>query len=351
MAVTKQTYTISANPTWTAAQAADMFRDAFIDAGYMTAWRDSFLQSPVEHRVLQVVHDNTKAYGSSFYVFSFRAGFPFGVSLMTGWNDAANLGAGTQFLDFHVQPADMNISNAGWGATPISSWGPSTSSDLFLDRYTSQDDAKQSWFVLRQGTNLSSPFSILHPSTVLHSWLDLNRGIVNGYITANALTSAGSGMLSFRQQENIRRSLILGTALRGDTTTGASSGTRFHQINYNTYAYQGLGAISNNTLSNYGEFDGTLQGGGITLPVGLNSANPAFATNYVPICSDLPWSLWTPTRLADDFGVYMHYVSNAIAYGNRFIINAGTNEWEVIAFANNATLNDGASATFLARVV
>lgn len=40
MAVTKQTYTLTSG--WTAAGVRDMFRSAFIDAGLMTNWHDSF---------------------------------------------------------------------------------------------------------------------------------------------------------------------------------------------------------------------------------------------------------------------------------------------------------------------
>ena len=51
MAVTVEDY--SATATWTASGLADIFRDAFIDAGLMTVWYDSFLNT-VENRVLEV---------------------------------------------------------------------------------------------------------------------------------------------------------------------------------------------------------------------------------------------------------------------------------------------------------
>ena len=40
MAVSKQAYTVSA--PWLNFQLADQFRQAFIDAGLMTDWHDSF---------------------------------------------------------------------------------------------------------------------------------------------------------------------------------------------------------------------------------------------------------------------------------------------------------------------
>ena len=43
MAVATEDYTATA--TWTAVQLADLFKDAFIDAGLMADWYDSFLNT------------------------------------------------------------------------------------------------------------------------------------------------------------------------------------------------------------------------------------------------------------------------------------------------------------------
>jgi len=345
MAVTKQTYTALAN--WTASQAADLFKDAFIGAGYMTDWHDSFVQGTREFRVLKIEHDATKTYGSSFYYFAFTTS-ECGVSLASGWDTTGNVPTGTQFLDYHLLPSAF-VSTPNRSMTFLSADASgaaialSSTSNLNLDRYTSGSDTKQSWFILRQGTNISRPFTILHKNTVLQPWPDLDKGVISGLIVASATTSNRAGLLSFRLSENIRRCLVLGTALRGDTSTSAAG--RLHNIGHRAYTYQGLGSASNDTLLNYGGLEG------IALPVGKNSANPAFLTDYVPICTDLPWAIWTPTRLANDFAVYMHYASNTIAYQDKFIVQAGINEWETLSFANNVVINDGASATFLARVV
>jgi len=353
MAVTKETYTALASASWTASDAANIFRDAFIDAGYMTDWHDSFTAAGYQFRVLKIEHDATKAYGSSFYYFAFSTG-ECGVSLASGWE--SNVPTGTQFLDYHRLPSAMSSIISNFGATNLAvsisggNFSLSATSHLLLDRYTSGDDTKQSWFVLRQGTNISRPFTILHKNTVLQPWLDLSKGVISGVSTVDARVFNRAGVLAFRQQENIRRALLFGQALRGDAEV-TFAGSRFHGIDYNSFVYQGLGSQSNSTFNNYGNATANTNGGSMTLPVGKTSANPAFTTDYVPICTDLPWSPWTPTRLADDFAVYMHYASNAIAYGNKFIVQAGTNEWETLAFANNAVVSDGASATFLARVV
>lgn len=339
MAVTKTTYTATA--PWTTSGLADLFRDAFIDAGLMTAWHDTFTQGTIPFRVLRIEHDNTKTYGSTFYYFDFRSN-SVGVSIASGWDTATDVPTGTQFLDYHILPASHIGPSAS--ATDIGGFSHSTTSNISLDRYTSATDTKQSWFVLRQGLNRSNPFTILHKNTSLHTWLDLTKGIINGYSTAPASVLNRRGFINFQLQENIRRCLLTGSALRGETRTSGSAA--FHAIQYSTHTYFGAGSVNNDYNANLPQ-----NSAGFALPVAKNSANPAFTTDYIPICTDLAWSIWTPTKLADDFGIYMHYADNTLAYGDRFIVTSGTNEWEVLNFANNSVVTDGASAAFLARVV
>lgn len=349
MPVTKQTYT--ANAPWTATDMANLLSSAFIDAGLMTAWHDSFAPSSTLIRVLRIQHDAARTYGSCFYYFAFSSGSGVGnvgVSLASGWNPSGtppiNVPTGTQFLDYHRLPADMS---AGGGSTSSTVASLSTTSNLFLDRYTSALDARQSWFVFRTSTARSAPFSILHKDTALHSWLDLNKGIISGFSTIQASAPNTAGFVRFRVQENIRRCLLIGSALRGNTNL--SGGDTFHTLNYNSHCYFGVGTST--TTNNIDTVRGDSVGSGIPLPVAKALANPAYTTDYNPICTDLAWSLWTPTKLAADFGIYMHYADNGTAYGDKFIVQAGVNEWGVLQFANNSTVNDGASPAFVARIV
>jgi hypothetical protein len=349
MPVVKQTYTATA--PWTGADLAGLLRTALIDAGLMTEWHDSFTvggqQNPV--RVLKIEHDATKTYGSSYYYFVF-SGATCVVALASGWNAVGtppvNVPTGTQYLDYHTLPASIFGTS---GATEL--FTGSLTSNISLDRFTSGADNKQSWFVFRQATNRCPPFSILHKNTVLHTWLDLNRGMISGLSMVEAQIPTGSstlmGFINFQLQENLRRCLLIGPALRGSTSNNS-----FHGIKYNAFSYFGVGSGNDSYGSNFG---GGVAGGsfaaGIPLPIGRNSANPAFVTDYVPICSDLPWSPFTATRLAVDFGVYMHYADNTTSYGDRFIVQSAVNEWEVIQVKNSTVLNDGASASFLARII
>jgi len=69
MAVTKQTYNINAG--FTSVDVATALRSALIDAGLMTEWFDSFtISGNTICRVLQIIHDPTKTYGTCFYYFT-----------------------------------------------------------------------------------------------------------------------------------------------------------------------------------------------------------------------------------------------------------------------------------------
>jgi hypothetical protein len=348
MPVTKQVYTATA--TWTASQLANLFRSAFIDAGLMTEWHDTFAISGREYRVLKIEHDGTKTYGSTFYYFTFIAdGNQPGVSIASGWNTSTDTPTGTQFLDYHILPTNLGNANNNNQASAISSnnYTHSSASNIALERYTSQVDTKQSWFVLRNTGN-SFPMNFLHPQTTLHTWLDLSKGIISGYTLARPWTSSRTGLLSFQIPENIQRCLVYGSVLRGVTTTNGNAA--FHAAGFNAINYVGVGSVSNDVANNRATIVGDA-GSGTVLPVGKTSANPAFTSDYIPICTGLQWSPFTPTLLASDFAVYMHYANNTIGYGDKFVVSAGTEEWQVIAAANNGTLNDGASPVFMARVV
>lgn len=346
MAVTKQTYTAAA--TWTQAQAADLFRTAFIDAGLMTDWFDSTVSSDAELRILRLSYDNTKTYGNSFFCFSFKPGSSIGISLLSGWDTTSKDVVGTQFVDYHLNKANIAISagNTSFRAHDLSRFATSTSSNLSLIRYTSALDTKQSWFVVQQGTNRSKPFALVHAGTTLYPWLDLSKGIISGYQDVSATVTNARGNLHFRIQENVRRCLLHGHALRG-TAEPTFGNNRFHEVGWNAYTYVGFGSINNDYSQNYSGFNQSV----VALPVGKASANPAYTQDYVPVCTGVPWSPFTPTLLAADFAVYMHYANNTVAFRDRFIVTPNVEEWEVLEAANNPTLNDGASAFFLARVV
>jgi len=349
MPVTKQIYAISA-PTRT--EVATALRSALIDAGLMTEWYDSFASgSDKLCRVLRIEHDSTKTFGTCFYYFTISdAGI--GVALATnGWS--GNVPTGARYLDWQTLPAS---SNPQFDCTNIFNY--SAGSNFVLNRFTSQLDSKQSWFVFSQtvsGTTArSKPFSFLHKDTALHSWLDLSKGCISGFTTVSANSNNLVGRINFSIEENLQRCLSIGSAQRG------VGGSGFHGAAINTNCYYGVGALpydgfgsGNFNIPNEGRSNGA---SGTPLPVGRNAVNPAYSTDYTPICSNLPWNLWTPARLANDFGVYVQYNTaapdvNPISLGTKIIVQTTVNEWETLQFANSSVLITGATPIFLARVI
>jgi hypothetical protein len=298
---------------------------------------------------LRIEHDSTKTFGTCFYYFTISdAGI--GVALATnGWS--GNVPTGAQYLDWHSSPASSH-----WLFNSTNIFNYSASSNLVLNRFTSQLDSKQSWFVFSQTvsgtTTRSKPFSFLHKDTALHSWLDLSKGCISGFTAVSANSNNYVGRINFSIEENLRRCLSIGSALRGTNTPG------FHGAGINTNCYYGVGAISDDQF--YSNIPSEGRGGsgasGTPLPVGRNAVNPAYSTDYTPICSNLPWNLWTPTRLANDFGVYVQYNTaapdvNPISLGTKIIVQTTVNEWETLQFANSTVLITGATPIFLARVI
>lgn len=349
MPVSKQTYTAPA--IWTADQLADIYRSAFIDAGLMTDWHDSFTITDRAYRVFKHTFDSSKTYGTTYYYFGFRNdSHPFFL-MSTGWDEAGNVPTGTRHIDYLNLPSEVSNGGNSWRAQSLTwnAFGVSSTSDASITRYTSTDDPKQSWFLFRNGNSVTRPFTFFHPQTSLHQWLDLNKGIISDSISVATGTVNAYGFLSFRLNLNLRSCLITGHALRGYTEVTFTSGNST-QTDLCSYVYGAVGSRNNEPNVNYGSGRGSSLGA-IYLPVGKTLANPAFTSDYVPICTGLPWSPFTPTPLASDFAVYMHYANNTIQIGDRFIVTPGAEEWEVVAASNNGYVNDGASSTFLARVV
>ena len=331
MACSKQTYTALA--TWTPSQVADLFRDAFIDAGLMTDWHASFVSSGIENRVIELTYDGSKTYGKTYYWFKFNTGGAF-LQFATGWNTSTNQPTGTQYLDYLSTSATSTTSH--W---TMVNWG--TASTVTLTRYTSGVDSEQSWFVLQQSTTRRI-FTITHPSSPLQSWLNLDRGFYAGFLHVNPSTSSGLGQIRFNRGPALRRDLLLGPALNGNSTQEYFNSNAAGQM---YLGYVAVGHVSNST-NNY-----AVSGPYIYLPVGFSESNPAYPADSSPVFHSMPATPYTTASLPSDFGITFHYATNSISTEDTFVVSAGVEEWEVLAFSANSTVVNGASPLFLARMI
>lgn len=336
MAVTKETYTATA--TWTAAQLATLFEDAFIDAGLMASWYDSFLNT-VENRILEVQYDGSKTYGKTYYWFMFTTSGVF-LHVATGWNATTHVPTGTQYLDYYATTTNSTTNHA----TLVSLTSTTTAT---LTRYTSGVTSSFSWFVIRNGTT-SYNLHIPSAGVAKVAWLDLDKVLFHPVLAANAATLNTYGFLDFFNVcPLIRRSYLSQGSLRGTTSAfeyGSSNSN--YQKNY-SFRYLGYGNANVGTSSNRGSTAEV----GIVLPIGFNNTNPAYATDVIPVFTGLNYWAHLTNAMPSDFGISFHYANNTMTVQDKLIVSSGTEEWEMIRVSNSATITTGASPMFLARVV
>lgn len=345
---TKTTYTAAA--TWTASQLADIFRDAFIGAGLMTSWYDSFLSGSVENRVLEVIYDNAKTYGKTYYWFQFTTSGAF-ISICTGWNLVSDVPTGTQYLDF--LSTTTNSTSNHWQL-----FSSATSTTIRLIRYTSTTAPNQSWFVIENGSNRRC-FTITNGSHALMPWMNLDRGCYSGFSYIQCLTgsSRASGIVRFMRGPGLRRELTMGAALAGSTT---ASNYNSELVSVPIIAYGAVGNANNNITANYkATYTNDNVGAGldekypgtIILPVGFTGTNPSYPSNSNPVFHGMPASPYVVTPLPPDFGISFHYATNNFSVGDTLIVTAGVEEWEILEYLPNSSAVTGASPLFLSRVV
>lgn len=340
MAVTKQTYSLSSG--WTYSQLAGLFRSAFIDAGYMTDWYDSFLSGLYENRILRVVYDGSKTYGTTYYWFQFNASFS-RISLLpvTGWDVVNHIPTGTQYVDYYS--TSTSTENGTVVSQPLS-----TTTALSLVRFTSAVNSTHSWFRLKQGTSFTH-FTLARPEHTVASWIDLDKTYFNHFIRTAITTATNGAQCLFYSQGSLRRSYGIGTALIGETTR--------RDICISSACYGVPGRLSNSTNNNIqvagSNYNSAPTNAGIVLPNAVSANNSAYASNYNPVYTGIPYSMYmTNSNLPSDFGIIAHYTNNTLAIEDTFVVTAGVEEWEIINFVNNtSSVGTHASMAFAARIV
>jgi hypothetical protein len=337
MAITKQTYSVPAG--WTTPQLANMLLSAFIDAGLMTGWHDSFLSGSVENRILRVQYDPTKTYGTTFYWFQFTTNQGVHLHVATGWDTVGKVPTGTQFLDFFA--TTTNSTSNHWQVSSTSNV-----STYELVRYTSGVDPLQTWFVLKAGS-LRKAFTIVHADSALQPWLDLDKGMFCGFFHYVPEPASHAGRISFFRGPGVRRDVVAGAALNGNTSANSYSQWMA------AIACSGYGAVGNSV-----DTSGSLSSNGrsiltsaILLPVNFSGTNPAFTSNSTPVYHSMPYAPYMVNPFPSDFGLTFHYATNTFSPGDTLVVSPGVEEWEVLDYHANSSAITGASSLFLARVV
>ena len=332
MAVTKQTYTAAS--TWTAAQLADIFRSAFIDAGLMTDWFDSFTNTGIENRVLRVINDAGKTYGTVYYWFMFTTGGVF-VQATLGWNAATDVPTGTLYLDYFSTATNVTTNHR-------QIFTAATTTTATLTRYTSAVNTNCTWFVARNGAtyvNILIPYGTYNAT----GFVDQNKVAFNGLTGVAIGTDTQAAYLGFfHNGGHTRRTFLGATQLRGSTavggfTTGASP---FF------LEYAAMGNVTGTTAN----ITNNVAGSRIWLPTAHVNTNSGLGADHTPIFTSIIASPYLPA-LPSDFGIAPYYASNAIAVQDTLVVTAASEEWEMMTVGNNATNVDSGKIMLLARIV
>lgn len=332
MAVTKEVYTASA--TWTAITNAAIFEDAFIDAGLMTAWYDSFTSSGLEHRILEVVYDASKTYGTTYYWFIFNTS---NVYLQTAgsWDAVGHVPSGTALLDYFSTTTTSVANHNTLSPTTLS-----TSTQATLTRYTSSIETGCTWFLYKNGTNTIT-FSIPSPSFGPASWVDLDYYLYNFIPFASSFTSAGAARLTFEHWAcNLRTSILGASFLRGLTSSTA------YKLTFGISSFFAGGNQSGST-NNYP--NNTSLERGVFIPVSMANTNSNLSSNYQPVFTGPPINPYTANQPAE-FGVTLQYDITSASEGDTYVVSSGVEEYEIIKKAGSNT-SGYAQIFLLARTV
>jgi hypothetical protein len=322
MAVDRQIYTAIA--TWTTSGMVDIFEQAFIDAGIMTAWHDSFLSGSVENRIVEITY-NVQTYGKTYLWFKFTTTYV-AISICSGWNSGGNVPNGTILLDY----TDATTNSIGFHRT-ILTLSPTITTTL--TRYTSSDNPDFSWFLLRNGSS-QVDFHIENNADTA-SFVDTTKVIATPIIFSEFGTSSSEAVCGFRIPVfAVRRSYFQSNTAYNysNATSGIANG----------FYYIFVGRQSVPVFANHN---------GIVLPVARTEANPEFTVDRIPLFTGLQLSPYTNTSLPADFALMPHWIDNTMQFQDRMIVTAGVEEWEVIDRINSPNPADIASALLVARVV
>jgi hypothetical protein len=350
MAVTTQAYTIS--PPWTSDDFAGILRTAFIDAGWMTDWYDTFTSSTVRNRIMEITYDNTKTYGKTYYWFMLDSGNLF-FHICSGWNTTSHLpagvgGAGSQYVDW-LSTATPATNDTTYH---LRFAAQNTAQSITIQRYTSGT------FTVLLFTNGTTTYTMTLDKTAPSSdFVDLNKELWSSLMWPNCRRTINGATFSIQTFPPRLRRSFFGKGLRGETDylqfgafNGATSPWEVPSANVvdSLFLNHGYGAVGNasGTTANNNTFLRPI----ILLPIGFNNTNPAFNPDLIEAVTGLRISPYTTTTLPSDFAVIPLYANNTTAIGDEVTVTS-TEKYQVVAVANNTTINTTASIVFGARTV
>jgi hypothetical protein len=338
MVVTTASYT-TAGGNYTAANLATAVGDALIGTGIMTGWHDSGSSGGVEYRVLEVVYDASKTYGTTYYIFLFSGADMF-YTIASGWNGTSNIpagvgGAGTQYLDWFS--TTLSTANA-CRMTASTTAGFNNLQSAPVKRFTSNDRANFSVIQITNGT-VNVPFFIERtaPNTTM---VDLDKVLYTSIMFPRVGVSANTATCGFQAFPVRLRGSHLGAGLRGSTqadhygmsATMLSPWEPFSNA-ANLYGgfFYGVPGNESDAISN-SNFNRPVQ----LPPIGFSNTNTRYSVNQAPPFSNMLFNTFSSATLPADFAMVPIYTSNTNEVGATITIDGDV--YTIISVANASTL-------------
>jgi hypothetical protein len=355
MVVSKQAYTVSA--PWLNFNLADQFKLAFIDAGLMDDWFDEFETGSgstsgerVQHRIIRIIYDASKKYGTVFHWFAFEPNGSIGYAYVHQWDEIFNQPLGVLHKERLRQTyARIPFNSIGTQGTHRDFATQVLSTTTTLTRYTSGVRGQFSVFLLKGGNNFQC-FFLMPPGTNFQPYIDLDvnscGGLVAPLLDTSSTTTTGqkAGIISFCHYFHYRNNIFnygfVGVSAdgfedwriayafeRGVSYALAGSGTQFggNTTRSGTLSEQ-EGKITNTSTS--------AAGFAIALPCELAVTNADRTADTTPVFSDIPYSIYLAERLPIDFGIVGHFTNNTMEVQDIFQVTPGVEEWEILANVN-----------------
>jgi hypothetical protein len=327
--------TVTLNPGYTASDFANAIRTSLMAAG-LPDWESTDTVGGIETRVLKIIYDPSKKYGTTFYWFMF-SGADMYYNIATGWDTSAKVPTGTQWLDYINTLKSTTVNHMRFAVQ-------NSSQTLTITRMTSGVRANFSLFFIKNGTTEWN--FALDPTAPRADMVDLDRVCYSSLMFARTRTGSNTGLVNFQLYPVILRRHHLGSGHRAQTTAsnyGISAagacpweiGTGANQRNPG-FIYAWPGNASNDSSNQNFSAPPT-----VVTPVGHNANNPEYTTNYRPRFWSVRFNAYTDATLPSDFIILGTYDTITLQNAGSTTVDGIT--YLIISVANGATIGDSAT--------
>jgi len=344
MAITPSTYSITGEDLpYTAAGLADLVRDAFIAAGWMTAWHDSFLSGSVENRILKVTHKAGVACGITYYWFQFTGANMF-YALATGWNVSTHVPTGSTWLDFISTTTNATTNHMRFASL-------NAAQSITIKAYKDETTGLCVLLVVNGSTRFNIVLDNAEPNS---SFIDLSKKHYAGLYWFRTRISGNVGYAGVQSYPFRLRKTLRGEGLRANTDPSVFGVSNTASEPWEPYS-QGLlsgyvyGAPGNNTNDSNNFNFGT--GAVIPLDINFPENNTLYSTTDSPPFVSARLLGLMGTAPSAEFAIIASYTQNSLTVGSRMVISIGVEEYEVITVTNSANLGTAPTMIIAARVV